>query len=1588
MIGLSKAGFGGSAASRGARNWFAHTALGVSLGIVVAGAGGAGAAMAADECGAEIAGPDTVVCSGASYPDGIDYAAVDDLTIVVPGSVTIDGGLSVGGAGQIVISGEDTTIGNSLGAGADVYSENGAVSVDLGSVTTSGDGAFGVVMSAALDGLVETNSVTTSGEAATGILAGAGGDLVVLGGQIVTEGDYAAGIVAVSKSGGVAVYASAATAGDHAAGIIAEAGSGYAVVVDGDVTTQGDFSDAVYASGDRVLVMTFDARTTGDHSNGIEAVAGGDVTVQNGQEVLGGFVYTDGDGSVAIEALSASGQARVYSQTIRTTGDDSAGIVAVARAGDVYVSNGFASSYGVIVTNGNDSDGIVAYASGQATIGSDFVSTQGERSQGVLIIAGGDVLATSVSVTTEGGYSAGIAVVSDHGDIAVSSQYVDTAGNSSDGLNLNALSGSAQVDQGKNGYAGAIITQGVDSDGIDAFGALGVYISNQDVQTYGDLADGIRAVSGGAVEAGQITVTTAGDYAIGLFALSQDGVKVQGADISTNGLFSTGIWAVAQRGDISIESDQVQTGFNGSAGILARAYDGSITIASDHLSTYGAASTAMDLAASADIVITSAAIVTQGVRSGGIIAQAGGDASVVSGGVHTYGELADGVYVTAYGDIAIVSDRVTAEGPRSAGIIASSYAGSVTVTSEAVTSASVGIYASGLEVTVDAGTTSTTGEDAFGLVAVGGAYYSEIPLQVSASVRADSVATDGYFSFGVYVSAAGGDALVDVGRIETRGDLSLGILEVARLGDAELSLNSVMTSGVSSAAVEVTTIGGDAWIDVGSATTYGDASGGLLGYASRIYDPYLGVEVFGDLHMQAGSIETWGAQSPGLVGVTNAGDADISVVQVITHGDYSDGVAAMTTLVSPGLHRDPYVYAGDLNVAAGVVATYGAASVGIETYSQVGSISVEAGSVATAGDDAIGIRATTAYQWRNDVLYSGDVKITVGSVTTAGAGADAIYALTHYGEISISAGDVSAAGVGANGVTAITEGSGDVLIDLSGDTFAAGGSAIYVRASGSAVITIGPSQPDEPHPQVFGRDAGITIDTAGGAVININGTLSSGSGLAIAATGGAVTINNMSNTVDGFVQLTGMDDRFNNAGTWRVSGVSDFGLGEDRIDNSGLLFLAPGTAQASTVRLDGLESFHNSGVIDLVNGQAGDLLDMGKAAFDGAGLSTIRLDIGTRQGSSAVDSLMIGSVTGTTRIELVRQGGFGQLGATSVVHLDGANTAGAFSLQDGHFDAGLVDLTLSYDDAAHAYVLVGTPDSEAGEVVGFVGASQDFWRRSTDAWSARRQAARDAGDRAPDTGIETWAQAYAGDQGLDPGLDGRSAWTGFQAGVEAHRAGGLVGFTFGYADQRSRFDQDGNTLALTGMQFGGYAEWTRAAAFLNLMVKAGTLHGDADLRSAGFRAEADGHTLGGVSQVGMHLAAGGGFLEPMAEISWAQTDLGPLRAPGAVFDGIDGQSTRARIGARAGATVHLGRARVAGFLGAFAVDELGNTNHTRLETGSTFVDLTGEATDPYAQLDFGLTASGLGGLVVIVNGDADLGASDGLSVRMGATWQW
>ncbi|GKX34947.1 MAG: hypothetical protein MnENMB40S_25650 [Rhizobiaceae bacterium MnEN-MB40S] len=125
----------------------------------------------------------------------------------------------------------------------------------------------------------------------------------------------------------------------------------------------------------------------------------------------------------------------------------------------------------------------------------------------------------------------------------------------------------------------------------------------------------------------------------------------------------------------------------------------------------------------------------------------------------------------------------------------------------------------------------------------------------------------------------------------------------------------------------------------------------------------------------------------------------------------------------------------------------------------------------------------------------------------------------------------------------------------------------------------------------------------------------------------------------GRVELTGFDDVFDNSGVWTTTGTSEFYIGDDVVNNDGLLQAADNGDLEQQTLLAGLENFNNWGHVSLVDGGTGDVLTL-PGNYNAA--SDLSVDVVLGDSSSPSDLMVVdGNVTGVTEVFVNNLGGAG-----------------------------------------------------------------------------------------------------------------------------------------------------------------------------------------------------------------------------------------------------------------------------------------------------------------------------------------------------------
>ncbi|MDP3906544.1 autotransporter domain-containing protein [Novosphingobium sp.] len=379
--------------------------------------------------------------------------------------------------------------------GALVMTTNGPVSVALDQISTVGAGAHGVVASSAASGpvTVRTNRITTVGAGSTGILAQSGGTGAVLvnsgtistvgagsdginvlstggtatvnAGAITTLGAGANGIVASGANGATVNFTTISTTGASANGVLIPAvllpgtiGSANAQVNGVSVTTLGAGSDGVRAiasTGTATVNVSGNISTQGDASRGIYASGPLGANVSNG-----GTITTAGLAANGVEAFSTTGPVAVTVRNVTTTGNGSQAVLVNAAAGNATVAVN-----GALRTTGTAANALTVNSGANTVVnvgsGASFSTVQGDYIR--LNSAGTSTLNTAATI---GNNLNGFALVATGGPIVI-----NNTGNLSSDIVLTAgadvLNNSGTFTVGPNPDFGA---------GFDSFNNAGLVI--------------------------------------------------------------------------------------------------------------------------------------------------------------------------------------------------------------------------------------------------------------------------------------------------------------------------------------------------------------------------------------------------------------------------------------------------------------------------------------------------------------------------------------------------------------------------------------------------------------------------------------------------------------------------------------------------------------------------------------------------------------------------------------------------------------------------------------------------------------------------------------------------------------------------------------------------------------------------------------------------------------------------------------------------------------------------------------------------------------------------------------------------------
>lgn len=600
----------------------------------------------------------------------------------------------------------------------------------------------------------------------------------------------------------------------------------------------------------------------------------------------------------------------------------------------------------------------------------------------------------------------------------------------------------------------------------------------------------------------------------------------------------------------------------------------------------------------------------------------------------------------------------------------------------------------------------------------------------------------------------------------------------------------------------------------------------------------------------------------------------------------------------------------------------------------------------TADDLIVTVEATSTVKAQSGGIIAtnrgtGVTEITVRGVVEGadGAGIHATSSIAGSGiRIATSAGSRVTGGL--SGIQAFDENDLAIDITVEGDVRGVDENGVYARnfGYGGADIKVGATG------RVQGMVAGIDVASTGGkTVIDNAGLITATNLMAINAKGAPAEITN-SGVINGRVDLTGGDDRLDNlAGGVFAARSSDFGAGNDVVNNAGLVQAAHGIAEFENVYFDKLEVFNNSGTVSLVDGLANDQFGMGPAASFVSYGGRLAVDAFLAPGADGKsDKLLIsGSSSGTTTLVVNLTNPIGSAPNSDgirVVVVDGTSLAEDFRVAGGVLNAGFFawDLRRVQDGISVEHQLYTTGlGAGAYEFAAGITGAQDMWQQTTGTLLQRQADLRPllgATQVTPVADFVTpveptpvgrvtpglWFKAVGGWLDRDADADNNvvldrkqtvfGGIAGFDFGTENVSGQGdvlLFGLFGGYLTSKLTFDSTNSEWTYDGPTVGAYATYLNDAFYADLVVKADFLDIDidADDLAPGAKADTNATNFGGQIDLGYKIGLGqGAFIEPQASLSVLHTEIDDIDD---IFGGSvefeDETSVRGRLGLRLGA---------------------------------------------------------------------------------------
>ena len=748
-----------------------------------------------------------------------------------------------------------------------------------------------------------------------------------------------------------------------------------------------------------------------------------------------------------------------------------------------------------------------------------------------------------------------------------------------------------------------------------------------------------------------------------------------------------------------------------------------------------------------------------------------------------------------------------------------------------------------------------------------------------------------------------------------------------------------------------------------------NGSGAFVSTSAASADP---INVTTNIIRSSGGPGTWGSQVR-----ASAGSGDITITSngavgsAGAPGSIFGGILALTNGTS------------NRNVIVNVNANIGSPTDGSSAAQVlVSGTSSSAKTLAVNVANASIFGGPGAVQVQQSATSLGDIRIIgtgVGNLSATGATGIGINArilnAANPGNILV---DVTQNVFGtAQGINATTLGTGTVTVAARGNVTASNGTGITAATGGTTLVTIGAGTTTT-------GVQGVSLQGVAGNTLIVNGTLRNTGGATpySVLAGGPFTLTlGAAGTIVGPLAFTTGNDTFNNQGTFALPAALDFLGGTDVLNNTGTL-----TAFAGTSNISNLETFNNAGgLIDLRDGSANDIVNLGNANFVASGGSRLGLDIGGGAGGLTSDRLILGgNISGSTALNLTFLAGSAVIDRDGVLIVDAGTATGTPFTIAGPSNVGLINFALQ--QTGGDTFLVSSVDEVVFDSLTVNQMAKETAYQSIDAHISCSASRRSRGD-VDSSPFSLCGQLYASNDrvggnrtvsAFGTGLDfsdrrkterrGAQLEAGFKVGGN-FEVGLTAGYTHAETDMRS-----GSNIDIEGNNVGAYAQFGNdSGLYASVMGQRGRFDvrfGNGDIIPL---VRFDGRTTSVDGEVGFR--AGrlvGAALDAHVGLAWVRARLDDFTTGNINFDNEKFTSYRGRAGARL-----TFDGAFAPFIDGKVFHEFKGDGDVNIGSGSFLDRIDGRGRGTWGRIEAGVAGNGM------LSAWVDVGDVKGWGVRAG-----